>query len=132
MRIIGISPLDKDATVCLVEDGQVLFACGEERFSRKKNHAGFPHLSLARMMDKCRITPAEVDTVVYAFFEPEVEGRLMGQSLAAHRQTTATLSHDELFRHFSTLPRWHKRAFAIPGVAEEKLYMHKGRAKELA
>jgi carbamoyltransferase len=132
MRIIGISPLDKDATVCLVEDGQVVFACGEERLSRKKMHAGFPHLSLAWMMDKCRITPAEVDMVVYAFFEPEVEERLMRQSLAAHRQATATLSNDELFRHFSTLPRWHKRVFSVPGVAEEKLYMHKGQAKEFA
>ena len=46
MKVLGISPLDKDATVSLVEDGQVLFAAGEERFSRIKHHAGFPSLAL--------------------------------------------------------------------------------------
>jgi carbamoyltransferase len=132
MRIIGISPLDKDATVCLVEDGQVVFACGEERFSRQKLHAGFPYKSLAWMMERYRIEPGQVDQVVYAFFEPAVEERLMRESLAAHRQAAATDSDDELFRHFADLPSWTPRPFAIPGVAEEKLYMRKGRAKELA
>ena len=46
MKVLGISPLDKDATVSLVEDGRVLFAAAEERFSRKKQHAGFPQKAL--------------------------------------------------------------------------------------
>ena len=51
MKILGISPLDKDATVSLVEDGQVLFAAGEERFSRQKQHAGFPHDALEKALE---------------------------------------------------------------------------------
>ena len=39
MRVIGISPLDKDATASIVEDGKILYAAGEERFSRVKQHA---------------------------------------------------------------------------------------------
>ena len=31
MKILGISPLDKDATVSIVEDGKILFAAGEEQ-----------------------------------------------------------------------------------------------------
>jgi predicted NodU family carbamoyl transferase len=46
MRILGISPLDKDSTVSLLEDGHVLFACGEERLSREKLQDGFPHRAL--------------------------------------------------------------------------------------
>ena len=39
MKILGISPLDKDASASLVEDGRLLFGAGEERFSRVKQHA---------------------------------------------------------------------------------------------
>ena len=41
MRVLG-SPLDKDATASIVEDGKILYAAGEERFSRIKQHKGFP------------------------------------------------------------------------------------------
>ena len=46
MRILGISPLDKDSTVSLMEDGRVVFACGEERLSRVKLQDGFPTRAL--------------------------------------------------------------------------------------
>ena len=36
MIVLGISPLDKDATVSLVANGKVLFAAGEERLTRDK------------------------------------------------------------------------------------------------
>ena len=40
MKVLGISPLDKDSTVSIVEDGKILFAAGEERFSRVKQQEG--------------------------------------------------------------------------------------------
>src|SRR2546421_223269 len=43
MRVLGISPLDKDATTSFLEDGRVVFACAEERLSRVKLQSGFPH-----------------------------------------------------------------------------------------
>jgi predicted NodU family carbamoyl transferase len=33
MKVLGISPLDKDANASLVVDGTVVFASGEERYS---------------------------------------------------------------------------------------------------
>ena len=42
MKVLGISPLDKDATVTLVEDGEIIYAAGEERFTRVKLQDGFP------------------------------------------------------------------------------------------
>ena len=41
MIVLGISPLDKDATVSLVANGKVLFAAGEERLTRNKLQDGF-------------------------------------------------------------------------------------------
>ena len=42
MRILGISCYYHDAAACLVEDGRILAAAQEERFSRKKHDDGFP------------------------------------------------------------------------------------------
>jgi carbamoyltransferase len=36
MIVLGISPLDKDSTVSIVVDGKLVFAAGEERFTRNK------------------------------------------------------------------------------------------------
>ena len=47
MKVLGISPLDKDATVTLVEDGEIIYAAGEERFTRIKLQDGFPWNALA-------------------------------------------------------------------------------------
>ena len=46
MKVLGLSPLDKDSTVTLMEDGKVLFAAGEERFTRVKLQNGFPWQAL--------------------------------------------------------------------------------------
>lgn len=83
MRVLGLSPLDKDATVSLVEDGRVLFAAGEERFSRVKQHAGFPARALAAALAFTGWTPADIDQVAYAFLEPADEARLMDAALAS-------------------------------------------------
>lgn len=89
MKILGLSPLDKDATVALVEDGRVLFAAAEERFSRVKQHAGFPDLALAAALAATGIRADEIDLVTYAFLDWEDEARLMRQALA-DEQTWAT------------------------------------------
>src|SRR5947208_1923885 len=52
MRVLGISPLDKDATVSFLEDGRVVFACAEERLSRVKLQSGFPHRALRLGLEK--------------------------------------------------------------------------------
>ncbi len=42
MLILGISAFYHDSAACLVEDGRVLCAAQEERFTRKKHDSGFP------------------------------------------------------------------------------------------
>lgn len=44
--ILGISALHHDSAVCLVDKGKILFASGEERFSRVKNDSRWPNESL--------------------------------------------------------------------------------------
>src|SRR3954470_4608267 len=81
MRIIGISPLDKDATASFLEDGRVVFACGEERLSRVKLQSGFPHRAVRLGLERTGWDPASIDAVAYAFYDGEGEARLMQQAL---------------------------------------------------
>src|SRR5262249_3294418 len=81
MRVLGISPLDKDATVSFMEDGQVVFACGEERLSRVKLQDGFPHRAVRLGLQRTGWDPASLDAVAYAFFDGDQEARLMQEAL---------------------------------------------------
>jgi carbamoyltransferase len=83
MIVLGISPLDKDATVSIVADGEVLFAAGEERFSRRKQHAGFPHRALKLAFESTGVRPEQVDSVAYAFLPWKRELAAIDESLAA-------------------------------------------------
>src|SRR4051812_14442330 len=83
MRVLGISPLDKDATVSFLEDGRVAFACGEERLSRVKLQSGFPHRALKLGLERTGWDPASIDAVAYAFFDGAGEARLMREAMAA-------------------------------------------------
>lgn len=80
MKVIGISPLDKDSTVSFMQDGKVLFACGEERLSREKLQDGFPKLAMNMGFDKTGWTAEDVDVVAYGFYDGEEEGRLMREA----------------------------------------------------
>jgi carbamoyltransferase len=130
MRILGISPLDKDSTTALVEDGRITYAIGEERLSRTKMHSGFPHLTLAEIMRRTGLAAKDVDKVVYPFFDAATEARLMREAFSDFEAESARRGDDELFERFRNLPVWKKRAFNIPGVKEESLYMRKGWLKE--
>jgi carbamoyltransferase len=62
MRILGISAWYHDAAVALVEDGRVLAAAQEERFSRIKHDPAFPARALRWCLEQF---PGELDAVVF-------------------------------------------------------------------
>src|SRR5262245_5204778 len=77
MRVLGISPLDKDATASFLEDGHVVFACAEERLSRCKLQDGFPVKAVELGLARTGWDPSSIDAVAYAFFDAPEEARLM-------------------------------------------------------
>src|SRR5262245_60906981 len=89
MRVLGISPLDKDATATFLEDGRVVFACAEERLSRVKLQDGFPGRAVKLGFERTGWGPASIDVVAYAFFDGDGEAALIRQALEkdarAHR-----------------------------------------------
>ena len=92
MIILGISPLDKDATVTLLVDGKPVYAIAEERLSRRKMHAGFPGRAIELVLARVGIRPQEIDRVAYAFFDWRRETELMYENLRSDRRRPAEFS----------------------------------------
>ncbi|WPU95567.1 carbamoyltransferase [Mucilaginibacter sabulilitoris] len=65
MYILGISAFYHDSAACLIMNDQIITAAQEERFSRKKNDAGFPSQAIKYCLDEASISLAEVAYVVY-------------------------------------------------------------------
>src|SRR5437762_2741027 len=82
MRVLGISPLDKDATASFMEDGRVVFACGEERLSRVKLQDGFPHRAVQLGLERTGWSRESIGVVAYAFFDGDTEAKLIRESVA--------------------------------------------------
>jgi len=67
VRILGISAYYHDSAACLVEDGRIVAAAQEERFTRKKHDAGFPSRAVDYCLREAGITPRELNLV--GFYE---------------------------------------------------------------
>ncbi len=65
MRILGISAFYHDSAAALVEDGRILAAAQEERFSREKGDAGFPVRAVNYCLENAGQKSAALDAVVY-------------------------------------------------------------------
>jgi carbamoyltransferase len=61
--ILGISAFYHDSAAALIVDGEIVAAAQEERFSRKKHDAGFPHAALDYCLQEGGLSPADVDFV---------------------------------------------------------------------
>ncbi len=81
MIVLGISPLDKDSTITLMKDGKVIFAAGEERFSRNKQQDGFPALALEEGLRFLGLSPKDIDVVAYPFFDWKKESKLFTKNI---------------------------------------------------
>jgi carbamoyltransferase len=67
MRILGISAFYHDSAAALLDDGRIVAAAQEERFSRRKHDAGFPAEAIRYCLAEGGLGLADVDRVV--FFE---------------------------------------------------------------
>jgi carbamoyltransferase len=65
MRVLGISAYYHDSAAALVVDGKVVAAAQEERFTRKKHDAGFPHHAIKSCLAIGRVRPGELDGVAF-------------------------------------------------------------------
>jgi carbamoyltransferase len=65
MRFLGISAFYHDSAAALVEDGRIVAAAQEERFTREKFDKGFPEKAIKYCLDAARARLRDVDYVVF-------------------------------------------------------------------
>ena len=65
MRILGISAFYHDAAAALVQDGEIIAAAQEERFTRKKHDPGFPGHAVRYCLEEAGIAAKDVDFIAF-------------------------------------------------------------------
>jgi carbamoyltransferase len=65
VKYLGISAFYHDSAAALVEDGQIIAAAQEERFSRIKHDAGFPLAAIKYCLHEGGVDLADIDHVVF-------------------------------------------------------------------
>lgn len=103
MKILGISAFYHDSAAALLVDGEIVAAAQEERFTRRKQDARFPHAAVAYCLAEGGIDASALDYVV--FYE---------KPLAKFERLLAT------YRAFAP-EGWESFRLALPLWANEKL-----------
>ena len=65
MYTLGISCYYHDSAAALLQDGHVIAAVEEERFSRKKFDDGFPNMALQWCLNETGISPSEIHSIAF-------------------------------------------------------------------
>lgn len=65
MYIVGISAFYHDSAAVLIKNGEIIAAAQEERFTRKKHDASFPHHALQYCLKEGGIPASKIDNVVF-------------------------------------------------------------------
>jgi carbamoyltransferase len=105
MKLLGISCYYHDSAACLVDDGRIVAAAQEERFTRKKHDEGFPTHAVRYCLAEGGVRPGELDGV--AFYDKPL--------LKFHRI---------LETYLATVPRGLRSAvMALPVWLREKLWI---------
>ena len=65
MKILGISAFYHDSAAALIENGEIVAAAQEERFTRKKHDPGFPSEAVKFCLEYSGLTLNELDAIVF-------------------------------------------------------------------
>jgi len=65
IHILGLSAYYHDSAAVIIQDGDILAAAQEERFTRKKHDARFPTSAIEYCLNDAGVSPKEIDYVVF-------------------------------------------------------------------
>ena len=114
MNILGISAFYHDSAACLVQDGIILAAAQEERFTRKKHDASFPHHALRYCLAEGGVSPDGIDLVVF-YDKPLTKfSRIL--------KTYFSVAPRGLRSFLMAIPLWLREKLWIPAEIESALH----------
>ena len=115
MNILGISAFYHDSAACLVQDGEIIAAVQEERFTRKKQDASFPKHAVAFCLKQGGIKTSDLDYVGF-YDKPFIKfERIL--------ETYLGIAPNGLRQYLSAIPIWLKikyRSGPISALATNK------------
>src|ERR1700694_2682740 len=124
MKILGISAYYHDSAAALVDDGRIVAAAQEERFSRKKHDAGFPHHAISYCLREAGVQLAEIDSVVF-YDKPWIKFERM-------LETYLGFAPKGLQSFLTSMPLWLKEKLNLKSLLKRELAAVGGcRAAEL-
>ena len=113
MRVLGVSAFYHDSAAALVEDGRIVAAAQEERFTRKKNDADYPANAVAYCLAEAGVGMDEVDYAAF-YDKPFLKFERLMETYAAFAPRG--------FRAFSmALPLWVKEKLFQKGLLRRRL-----------
>ena len=65
ISVLGISAFYHDSAAALLQDGKIIAAAQEERFSRKKHDSSYPFHSVEYVLKEARLKLSEIDYIVF-------------------------------------------------------------------
>ncbi len=113
MNILGISAFYHDSAAALVQDGKIIAAAQEERFTRKKHDFEFPRNAAQYCLREAGIEVGDLDFVV--FYDKPV---LKFERLLETYLTTAPQGFSS---YAKALPLWLKQKLWIPDTIKTEL-----------
>ncbi len=118
MRILGISAFYHDSAAALIEDGAILAAAQEERFTRKKHDAAYPRHAVDYCLAAAGCRIGDLDHVVF-YDKPFLKFERLLETYVAFAPKG--------FRSFRmALPLWIKEKLFQRSMLEKELDAHEG------
>jgi carbamoyltransferase len=113
MNILGISAFYHDSAAALVQDGVIVAAAQEERFTRRKHDAAFPENAVFYCLQEAGITTEQLNAVVF-YEKPFVKAdRLI--------ETYLGVAPSGLRSFATAIPTWLREKNNIPAIIRRKL-----------
>lgn len=114
MIILGISAFFHDAAAAIVEDGKVVAAAQEERFTRIKNDSSFPSHAVKFCLEFANVTLNEIDAIVF-YDKPLLKLERILESYHA-------LAPTGLRSFLTSMPVWLKQKMLLKTVIKDELF----------
>ena len=113
MYILGISCFYHDSAACLIQDGEIISAAQEERFTRIKHDSSFPINGIQYCLKAAGITIDDLDYISY-YEKPHLKlERIL---------TTYADYFPKSYKTFKEVfTEWRTRKFSIPGILKNQL-----------
>ena len=97
--VLGINSAH-DASACVLVDGRLVVAVGEERLTRVKHHEGYPHRAVAYCLEGAGVTLADVNCVVINEY-PQTDHALELVGTAFRGEMVVNPSHHLLHAYYA-------------------------------